>query len=208
MRPAENRAAMRTIPEQREAEFRNLENLATGYLQFPHSIPTAGDLSRWQFCLRLWHSPSFAESRAWGLYQHHERGSRQIQSMVRQVTWDQPSDADRLFRPLIGLMEGFHSSPTIEVRDRPISTTDLESRLNELAGFDFPAFATRGIGIDGERFGIEHPNHGTIVQWWREGPEAWRGLTSWASAVREWLASVAATEADYRHWDRPHPKLP
>jgi hypothetical protein len=198
---------MRTIPEQRESEFRKLETLATRYLRFPHSIPKADDIRRWRFCLRLWHSPSFAESRAWGLYQQQDRGSLQIRSMVRQVTWDRPSDADRLFMPLIGLEEGFHSCPTIEVRDRPISTTELESRLNELTGIAFPAFATRGIGIDGETFGIEYPDYGASVQWWCEGPESWSDLASWASEVRDWLFSVAAAEADLHHWDRLRPKL-
>jgi hypothetical protein len=199
---------MRTIPEQRESEFRELETVATRYLRFPHSIPKAEDIGRWRFCLRLWHYPSFSESRAWGLYQHHERGSRQIRSMVRQVTWDRPSDADRLCSPLIGVEKGFHSCPTIEVRDRPISTTELDGHLNELTGIAFPAFATRGIGIDGETFGIEYPDYGSSVQWWCEGPNSWSSLTSWASALRDWLCSVAAAEPDLHHWDRPRPKLP
>ena len=200
--------AMRTIPEQRELEFQKLESLATAYLRFPHTIPKADDIGRWRFCLRLWHSPSFSESRAWGLYQAHEHGSRQIRSLVRQVTWDRLSDADRLFRPLIGLERGFDSCPTIEVRDRPISTTELDLRINELAGIAFPAFATRGIGIDGETFGIEFPHHGSRVQWWCEGPESWSDLTSWAVAVRDWLCSVATAEPERHHWDKPRPKLP
>lgn len=199
---------MNSIPEQREPEFRALEKLAMGYLRSPQSIPKADDIVGWRFCLRLWHYPSFCEYRAWGLFQLHERGNRQVRSLVRQVTWDQQSDAKRLFQPIIGLEQGFHCQPTMEVRDRPIDTDELSVRLDELNGISFPAFATRGIGIDGETYGIEYPNHGASVEWWCEGPDSWSGLTSLASSVRNWLCSITSAKSEFRHWKRPRPKLP
>lgn len=186
---------MRTIPEQRQSEFRELERLAMGYLEAPHSVPKADDLGKWRFCLRLWHFPSFVENRAWGLYQYHERGSRQVRSLVRQVTWDRPADSKRFFEPLVGLGQGFHVQPTIEVRDRPLAAEELEERLGELENISFPVFASRGIGIDGETFGIARPGHAESVQWWCDGPESWSGLTTWASSMRGWLASVTAAGA-------------
>lgn len=199
---------MRPIPEQRDSEFYQLERLAMGYLTTPHTIPKADDLEKWRFCLRLWHYPSFSESRAWALYQRHEGGSRQVRSLVRQVTWDQPRDSSRLLNPLKGLEEGFHSLPTIEVRDRPVDSAELESRFEELTGISFPAFASSGIGIDGEIFGIDRRDRGSIVEWWCDGPDSWSELTSWATRMRDWLISVTSLDPDLEFWKAPPRKLP
>jgi hypothetical protein len=199
---------VRTIPEQREEEFRELERVAMQYLIAPHSLPKAEDIGRWIFRLRLWHYPSFSECVAWGLYQRHERGSRQVRSLVRQVTWSRPSDVERFMMPLKGLEQGFHTQPTIEVRDRPLDSADLDARIEELGSITFPPFAARGVGIDGETFGVAYPNHGASVEWWCEGPESWSDLTLWASRMRNWLCLATAAEPCFDHWAPPRPRLP
>jgi hypothetical protein len=199
---------MKAIPEQRQTEFGQLERLAMGYLAAPHSVPKADDLGNWRFLLRLWHLPAFGAYRSWGLYRHQSPASRQVRSLVRQVTWGRPGDDERLSDPLEGLERGYHIQPTIETRDRPLVTEELNERLAELGEISFPVFGGGGLGIDGELFGIERPIYEDRVQWWCEGPESWKGLTFWASSMREWLATVADEEPRLDLWKLPKPKLP
>ncbi len=199
---------MKSIPEQRQIEFRQVEGLAMGYLAFPQSVPKADDLGNWRFLLRLWHLPAFAEYRSWGLYRHQSPASRHVRSLVRQVTWDREGDYRRLFDPLEGLERGYHIQPTIEIRDRPLVTEELDERLAELKEISFPVFASGGIGIDGESFGIENPVFRDRVEWWCEGPESWKGITSWTASMREWLIATAAEEPRLDLWKLPRPKLP
>ncbi len=178
------------------------------YLTAPHSLPKARSLERWRFLLRLWHYPSFDASRAWGIYRLTERGGRMIRTMVRQVTWDGPHDAKRFYLPLTGLEKGFHTAPTIDVRDRPIDSTEFDHRMEALKSISFPAFSATDIGIDGEYFGVAIPNHGASIKWWCEGPNTWRDLTAWASQTREWLTDIALSPPRNELWLPPRPRLP
>jgi hypothetical protein len=197
-----------TTSEQRCEELNEATHIAMQYLAAPHRLPKAESLDRWRFVLRLWHYPSFTESRSWGIYQFHEHGSRHTRTLVRQVVWDRPSDAERFTQPLVGLERGFHTQPTIEVRDRPIDTATFDSRLRPLQVVSFPAFATHGLGIDGETFGVAFPEHGSTVEWWCEGPESWRELANWAASTRQWLIDITAAPPQPEIWTRPRPHLP
>ena len=193
---------MKTSQEIRPDEFRELYSTAERYLTQPHTIPKAQSLDSWHLELRLWHFPSFTEHRSWGIYQHRERGVRRARTLVRQVTWDYAADSKRLLDPLTGLEQGFHTNPTIEVRDRSLDTASFESRFTVLTTIAFPAFAARGIGIDGETFGIAYPRPGASVEWWCDGPESWQPLTRWAAEVISWLTEITAAPP------RPEQKVP
>ena len=197
------------MSEQRHAEFREAELTAMRYLTAPDTVPKAQSLDRWQFCLRLWQYPSFSENRSWGIFRSHERGSRQVRTLVRQITWDRLCDAERFALPLVGLERGFHTQPTIEVRDRPLDSAAFDSRMTALRAISFPAFSTHGLGIDGEVFGVAVPHHhGATVEWWCDGPESWRALTCWAAEVRDWLTTVAFAPPQAALWAQPCPRLP
>jgi hypothetical protein len=200
--------SVNTLPEQRQAEFHTLENSAMSYLSEPHILPKAESLNRWRYVLRLWHYPSFTAHHSWAIYQRRELGNRLVRTLVRQVTWDRASDCQRLSEPLLGLENDFHSQPTIEVRDRPIATASFEDRLKALATISFPAFATSGIGIDGETFGVSSSEHGANVEWWCDGPESWREITAWAAQTRKWLINTTSAPPNLSLWDAPRPKLP
>lgn len=183
------------MSERRDQEFYELQHLAFGYLTRPETAPEAASLQRWQLRVRLWHYPSFSENRSWVVFQRHDRGTRQFLTMVRQVTWDRMADAGRMLDPLVGLAKGFHTEPTLEVRDWVIDSALFESRMDALAVISFPAFAKHGIGIDGETFGIAFPDYlrRASIEWWCKGPEAWREVTAWAADMRDWLTHLIST---------------
>ena len=199
---------MKTQPEQREDEWNELSRIATKYLDGPHTVPAAESLNRWRYRLRLWHYPSFTENRSWGIYQRQEPGSRLLRTLVRQLTWDRTADSERLWKPLVGLEKGFHSQPTIELRDRPIESVEFEVRLRVLQVISFPAFAGQGIGIDGESYGIELPGRETTVEWWCGGPDSWREVTAWAAETRDWLTGITALPPRSELWEFAPPRLP
>ena len=193
---------VKTDRELRPEELREVRITAGCYLTEPHTIPKVQSLAGWHLELRLWHTPSFSAPRSWGIYQRNEQGARRVKTLVRQVTWDCVSDWNRLSEPITGLEQGFHSNPTIEVRDRPLETADFEKRLAALVTISFPAFSARGIGIDGEQFGIAYPAPGASVEWWCDGPESWRPLTHWAAEVRSWLTEITVARP------QPLPTIP
>lgn len=180
--------------EQRWSEWAALEQSARAYLAAPHTIPAAAPLDRWRWCLRLWHHPSFTPSRSWTVYQPHD--PRQPRTLLRQVTWDRPTDAHRFSDPLAGLQEGFHPQPTVGVRDRPIDPATFANRLAALRSMSIPVFATTGaITLDGETFGVALADPGASVTWRSQAPASWAQLIDWASESRTWLDGIACTSA-------------
>lgn len=186
---------MYSTRERREAEEHELRRLAMQYLEAPETVPKAEPLRRWMFRLRLWHYPSFTPMRSWGVYEHRPSPNRPTKLIVRQITWDQSADWERLHQPLVGLVKGFHCAPSIEVRDRPIDSQIFERRLAELRTIKVPVFENGGIGLDGESFGVAMPGSGQELEWWCDGPDSWQSLTAWAAKVRKWLGEVTAVPA-------------
>jgi hypothetical protein len=199
---------MRTSREERPDEFREIEISALRYLMQPHSLPKAQSLDKWSPQLYLWHFPSFTAHRSWAIYQHRDRGARIPRTLLRQSTWDYAADSKRLFEPLTGLGQGFHVQPTMEVRDRPLDGTSFEKRLALLRLISFPAFCARGLGIDGETFGIAFPQPGARIEWWCDGPESWRELTRWAAEARAWLSEIAAAPPQTESESPFRPRIP
>jgi hypothetical protein len=194
--------------ENRYDEFRELEHTARGYLLRPDTIPSAPSLDAWFLQFQLWHFPSFTEHRSWAVYQRRERGSRLEHTMLRQTTWDYATDSRRLIDPLLGVSQGFHTSPTIEIRDRPISPEAFDSRIARLRDISFPAFYGRPGGIDGEFFGMAFPPPASVVWWWCDGPASWRTLIDWAAEMRHWLTSIAELPPQSQNNIPPKPSLP
>jgi hypothetical protein len=178
------------------------------YLKNPHTIPKAPPLDDWYLQLSLWHYPSFREHRSWFIYQQRERGVRGARTLLRQTTWDYPSDSKRLSEPLTGLAQGFHTQPTIEVRDRRLETPEFNTRITTLRDISFPAFYGRPGGLDGEFFGLALPAPAASVWWWGDGPESWRPLTQWSADTRDWLTGIATLPPQPQRKVPFRPRLP
>jgi hypothetical protein len=180
-----------TTTERRDEEFRAVERTALLYLADARSVPGAEPLDPWRPRLRLWHYPAFEPYYAWSIFTVNGAASRTSSTMVRQLRWDRVADAERLLMPMTGLQRGFHTDPTIELRDRIIDADIFESRLAALRMLAFPVFAAPAWGIDGETFGIEVFNSASI-EWWCDGPAGFAPIAAWAAAMRDWLAEIAA----------------
>ena len=181
---------------------------ARRYLMHPDTIPKAPRLDDWYVHLQLWHFPSFTAHRSWVIYQQRERGVRAARTLLRQTTWDYAADSQRLSEPLTRLAAGFHTQPTIEVRDRRLETAEFEARLSALSSISFPAFCGRPGGIDGEFFGLAFPAPAASVWWWSDGPESWRPLTQWAADIRDWLIDIATAPPQPERKVPFRPRLP
>ena len=178
--------------ENRQIELTQVRELAQNYLENARSIPSAPNLETYLLVLRLWVYPSFDDQLAWHVFRRVRPGGDS--PVVRRVKWDQKADWHRLAGdPLLGLRAGFHATPTIEVRDRPLDEAVLHGYLERLKAISIPVGSGKGtIGIDGTTSGVEVLPGRVLVEWWSAYAPEWEGLVSWAAEVREWLNGVCA----------------
>ena len=178
--------------ENRQQELAHIRGLAQKYLEDARSIPSAPKLEMYRLVLRLWSYPSFEDQLAWHVFRRVSPGGSS--SVVRRVKWDQKADWQRLAGdPLLGLKAGFHATPTVEVRDRPLDEAMLNGFTERLQAVSIPVGAGKGaFGVDGTTSGVEVLPGRVLVEWWGDYPPDWEGLVSWASEVREWLDDVCA----------------
>ena len=95
---------------------------------------------------------------------------------------------------MTGLRDGFHTHPKIELRDRTLDASMLETRLN--AGRQIPVSMVRCdqvIFLDGESLGYEERNGSTRLEWHGNGPTEWREFIHWAREMMTWLQEVCAS---------------
>jgi len=100
-------------------------------------------------------------------------------------------DCQRLRDPLLGLQEGFHSHPKIELRDRALDEAELAARL--AAARTIPVSILAGessITLDGVMFGYEERDGSPRLQWCCDGPAEWREFTTWAREMMRWLHEI------------------
>src|SRR5262245_5781501 len=137
--------------------------------------------------IRLWHYPAFSAHKSWTIFKSRSQNS---QSVVREVTWDFLADSVRLTDPLIGLKQGFHTNPSISVRDGKLLNNDELSILIEKGrrlNIQLIKIGRR-LGLDGEFSGVESYGFDRMrLEWWCEGPEEWRSLIDWVVNLRNFL---------------------
>lgn len=181
---------MKTTPERRQQEFLETERRALEYLRDATAIPSATLLDGYCLRFRLWHYPAFEVYRSWSVF-----ASRRDQVLVRQVTWDRLHDCQRLRDPLLGLQEGFHTYPKIELRDRRLESAAFAARFAEAQRLSLPIVGRdRGVCLDGAMLGYEEHDGSPRVQWCCDGPAEWREFTTWAGEMMRWLLDTCAAE--------------
>jgi hypothetical protein len=184
--------------ERREEERAALEAQAFRLLEQAEELePRMARQSR-TLMLRLWHYPSFDAHRSWTVVTSHRTGAPPPYLLVREVTWDRLGDSRRLTDPLEGLKHGFHSRPSLAVRDAEIAPASLDSFLRTAPLLSFPIIGIGGpVGLDGESFGIECGDlfQKVRLEWWGNGPPEWRAFTAWAQEIRDFLARCCRVEA-------------
>jgi hypothetical protein len=138
--------------------------------------------------LRLWHYPACFAHTSWTIFGPLDSADTQL---VRQVQWDRPHDMRRFSDPLEGVKQGFHTPPSVSVRDAWVAGDTLCYHLEELGRLPIPVVGIEApFGVDGEVFGLQCCRHflATQLQWWAEGPRAWSAFTAAVTRLRTFLA--------------------
>jgi len=172
--------------EERQAELNELRRRAMILLKGADGIEPRDPIRGLLPELRLWHYPAFSAHKSWTIFKSRSQNS---QSVVREVAWDFPADSMRLTDPLIGLKEGFHTNPSVTVRDGKLLDDELSVLIEKGRRINIQLIGIgRRLGLDGEFSGVESYGFDRMrLEWWCEGPEEWRALIDWVMNLRNFL---------------------
>jgi hypothetical protein len=172
-------------------KFRELEARAKSYLSRPLEAAPLVGVSRASAFVLIWRYPAFEPYRSWALLQGWA-GNDEVW-LVRRTTWDRPVDYLRAADPSkqAALMADPDPAPTVEVLDARTSgdlAQELLRRVGELTITSL--LVSDSIFLDGVVNGIE-TQHGQVhLEWWCEGPPAWRRLAEEVERIRIELERV------------------
>ena len=174
-----------------EAKVRRLEERALACLARPLEARARVDLDRAAVVVRIWQYPAFEPYRSWCLI----RGvaARAERWLLRQTTWERFADHERARDPLkqAAFMVDPAPAPSIAVQDAVVETDFATAFIERLGTLALPALvACQGLGIDGVENGIETEGGRVRLQWWCEGPPAWRAFTDGVEHLRVDLDAV------------------
>jgi len=174
--------------ENRQSEFNELSRRAIILLEGADRIEPQDPIRNLPPQFRLWHYPAFSAHKSWTIFKSRSQNS---QSVVREVTWDFLADNARLDDPLVGLKQGFHTNPTVVVRDGKLPDDEFSILIEEGRRLNIPLIGIeQGVGLDGEISGIELFGFDRVrLEWWCEGPMEWRALTDWVEKFRVFLSN-------------------
>src|SRR5262245_37055394 len=155
--------------ENRESEFYELRRRAIILLEGACRIEPQDPVRNLPPQFRLWHYPAFSAHKSWTIFKSRSQNS---QSVVREVTWDFPADSARLADPLVGLKQGFHTNPTVVVRDGKLPDDEFSSLIEQGRRLNIPLIGIEErVGLDGLSSGIELFGFDRVrLEWWCEGP--------------------------------------
>lgn len=177
------------MSERRQNEWVDLESKALELLAY--SSRPEGEKGPASAVLRLWHYPSFGVYTSWVVYRIAPAGE-EIEYIVEEKVWDRPSDALRMFDPLVGSQHPlkFSVNTTVSTRSTVLLNCKVDQMLEELSSLRFRLFCDDGsFGLDGETFGVEtFGSQKTSIEWRCDGPAELQELAKWAQKARSQLA--------------------
>jgi len=176
--------------ENRPEEIAELHKRALQMLEHCEESPPYEPIQGFRPTLRIWHYPALSPYAVWMLFQPDPGSVRKQQWHVREVIWDRPHDMSRFAHPLEGVRQGFLSPPTINVRDAGAPNGLISDSLRQIARLPIPVVGVEGpIGLDGDMSGIEtyDPFLRVRLEWWWEGPRAWKTFIQAVVRLREVL---------------------
>ncbi len=178
--------------ENRPEAQAELERRAQYALEHPEALEPVDALDHMLVTLRLWHYPAFFNHVSWSIFEPLRDEHDKRQPLVREVVWDRAHDLVRFSDPLEGVRQGFHSPPTLHVRDAVVSPREYQQLLRDIATHPVPLVQFQPvIGLDGEDFGIvaEVGFNSARAEWWGDGPTQWRDFIAAVTRLREFLQS-------------------
>jgi hypothetical protein len=173
--------------ENRRFEFDELCRRARVLLEGADRIEPQDPIRDLRPQFRLWHYPELSSHRSWTIFKSPLQNS---QSVVREVAWDFFADSAPLVDPLVALKQGFHTNPTVVVRDAKLPDDEFSRLFEQGRHLNIPLIGIgQGWGLDGVTSGIELFGFDRVrLEWWCEGPEEWRALTDWVKKFRGFLS--------------------
>lgn len=168
-----------------ETKFRELERRAMAQLTRPLDTPEFVDMNRASVIALIWRYPAFEPYQSWSIIKGY--AAKEERWLVRKVTWERAVDYERAANPLkqAAFMIDPNPAPTIEVLHACVDADFAARFLGRLGALTVPSLlASHGISLDGVVNGIE-TQHGQVhIEWWCDGPPAWRGFTEEVERLR------------------------
>jgi len=130
--------------------------------------------------------PSFTPPVAWDVFRRPRQAHEDDYVLVRS-SWRSDLDLEKLRTPVERLRYPYPLTPTIEVHQLNVSSSDLAHLASELAGLELAIGSPPSVGgVDGVGYevAIEQPPHIASaakcrLSWWHKPPTEWSALASW-----------------------------
>jgi hypothetical protein len=170
--------------ENRQVEWRELMGSAEDLLNHPERIEPAPS-GKLRPAIRLWRYPAFGSWNSWLLFTPLVKYDPKGLPVLRTVEWAQDEDGSRLLSPMEGLRLGFHTRPSVTVKDCTLLPPLVDDLLEQLRIINLAAFAAGPGGCDGTIFGVEtlDPFCSARVSWWAGGPPEFAPVKAWYDAA-------------------------
>lgn len=179
-----------------EAKSRRLEERAMACLARPLDAPARAALERASAVVRIWQYPAFEPYTSWCLIRCVAANAERW--LVRRTTWERSLDYERARNPLkqAAFMVDPEPVPTIDIQDAVVGTDFATAFIARVGTLVPPAIiASQGLGIDGVENGIETERGRLRLDWWCDGPPAWRAFTEGVGRLRLDLEAVVLARA-------------
>ena len=135
--------------------------------------------------LTIYHVPNFIDATGWVIYERPRSEGFGLQT----VTWHQKKDGERIQNLMTGESLSESPEPTLTEDYFDIGSDWVRSQIAAMMEISIPLHTERPIGLDGESFGV-HMRGEFDVEWWCDGPEAWRPLIDWTRECIAYLNQI------------------
>ena len=177
--------------DDRDVFWAELQTAAERLLEHAREVEPKEIARRYHSELRLWHYPSFGPHVSWTIFRRgRKKDVAGSPNLVREVTWDQFADRRWVYDPAEALRIAPVNRPIIRLREATLPEGPLEKIMGDGAALSVPLLGFPGtLGLDGERWGLENYQFSPRIRidWFCDGPVAWRHFIDWVGALREFL---------------------
>ncbi len=165
-----------------ETKFHEMEQRAMAHLMRP---PELAGMIHASVIVLIWRYPAFGPYQSWSLIKDYVAGKEHW--LIRRTTWERGIDFQRAADPLkqAAFMMDRDPAPTIETRNVTTDANFATRLIERLRVLSVPSLLTPDwIGVDGAINGIETQRGEVHLEWWCDGPPAWRVLTEEVERLR------------------------
>jgi hypothetical protein len=140
--------------------------------------------------LKLWKIPSFEPPVGWNIFYKHP-----IFAQRRKDPRSIPYVQKTYFQSRSQNLQYFLTA--VRYQEAPLLRDNLNDFLTNISQLAIPPIIEKfGSGADGTSFGFEIPGYGFgsfCIDWWHDGPDEWRPVTTWYHKLVEFLEVAIAS---------------